>query len=235
MSAPGTRRFVADLLSSRRPRSFRADDADVAQLRAAIALRAAAPGSAAPRTEFVTDLHQRLAAQLSAPDRHASRGSLPARPAVDPTRRRLVQTGSIAAAAATAGAVMNHLMTARAVSELSGTPAETLTPTATGVWRTVSTSTDLAKGQVQAFDLGTIVGFVARTDGQLQAVSALCTHLGCRLAFDAAARRLNCPCHTTSFAINGQLLRYQLPAPPPPLPHFPVREIDGAVQVFAPV
>jgi nitrite reductase/ring-hydroxylating ferredoxin subunit len=234
MSARGTRRFIADLLRGRRPRSFRVEDADVAELRAAIALRAAAPGSAAPREEFVTDLQQRLAAELAAQHSGAELRPLPARSAVDSTRRRLVQAGSIAAAAAAVGAVVDHAVTARGPSEVSGgQPAQTLTPS-TGAWRTVSTSADLAEGGVHGFDLGTVVGFVARTGGQLQAVSGVCTHLGCRLALDAAARRLNCPCHTTSFAINGQLLRYQLPVPPRPLPHFQVREVEGAVQIYAP-
>ena len=84
------------------------------------------------------------------------------------------------------------------------------------------------------FDLGTVVGFVSRTGGALRAVSGVCTHLGCRLALDAPARALNCPWHRASFAIDGELLRYQLRVPPPALPQLEVRETDGAVQIFAP-
>jgi Rieske Fe-S protein len=62
----------------------------------------------------------------------------------------------------------------------------------------------------------------------------VCTHLGCRLALDPPARQLNCPCHQTSFALNGELLRYQLRVPPPALPQLEVRETHGAVQVYAP-
>jgi len=63
---------------------------------------------------------------------------------------------------------------------------------------------------------------------------SVCTHLGCRLALDAAARQLNCPCHTTSFAVSGELLRHQLPVAPRPLPQLQVRELHGDVQVYAP-
>jgi len=60
-----SRRFVEDLLRGKRPRRFQADETDAAELRTAIGLRAARPGSGAPREEFVTDLHKRLADELS--------------------------------------------------------------------------------------------------------------------------------------------------------------------------
>jgi cytochrome b6-f complex iron-sulfur subunit len=231
VSARGARRFVADLLRGRRPRSFRADDTDVEQLRAAITLRAAQPGSATPREEFVTDLHRRLAAQLAS---EQTEEPLPApRPVVDSTRRRLVAASSIAVAAAATGAVVDHTVISRGPAQSRAGGEQKLIPSV-GQWRTVSTSADLADGGVQGFDLGTVVGFVARTGGALRAVSGVCTHLGCRLALDAAARRLDCPCHRTSFAISGELLRYQLPVPPAALPQFEVREVHGEVQVYAP-
>ena len=231
MSARGARRFVADLLRGRRPRSFRADETDVGQLRAAITLRAAQPGSAAPREEFVTDLHRRLADQLAT---EQTATPLPApRPVVDNTRRRLVAASSIAVAAAAAGAVVDHTVISRGPAQSGAGGEQTLIPS-TGQWRTVSASADLTEGGVQGFDLGSVVGFVARSGGALRAVSGVCTHLGCRLALDAAARRLNCPCHRTSFALTGELLRYQLPVPPAALPQFEVREMHGEVQVYAP-
>jgi cytochrome b6-f complex iron-sulfur subunit len=229
VSARGARRFVADLLRGRRPRSFRADDADAAQLRAAITLRAAQPGSAVPREEFVTDLHRRLAAKLAAEQAEAPQPG----PVVDTTRRRLVGTASIAAAAAAVGAVVDHTVLSPGPAQSGAGGEQTLIPN-TGAWRTVSASADLAEGGVRGFDLGTVVGFVARTGGVLKAVSGVCTHLGCRLALDAAARQLDCPCHRTSFALSGELLRYQLSAPPAALPQFEVREVQGEVQVYAP-
>ncbi|MFF8481408.1 FAD-dependent oxidoreductase [Streptomyces antibioticus] len=44
-------------------------------------------------------------------------------------------------------------------------------------------------------------------DGRLHAVSARCTHLGCPVAFDAAERAWECPCHGSRFAPDGQVLQ----------------------------
>lgn len=38
------------------------------------------------------------------------------------------------------------------------------------------------------------------------AVSRRCTHLGCTLAFDEAARQLVCPCHHSKFDMSGKRL-----------------------------
>jgi cytochrome b6-f complex iron-sulfur subunit len=48
-------------------------------------------------------------------------------------------------------------------------------------------------------------------------------------------RQLNCPCHTTSFAVSGELLRHQLPMAPRPLPQLQGREMHGDVQIYAPL
>jgi cytochrome b6-f complex iron-sulfur subunit len=234
MGERGVRRFVTDLLRGRRPRPFRAEDNDVAELRAAITLRAARPGSGAPREEFVTGLHRRLAAELARDEQNKAPQPSAQSPApVGHTRRRLVQAASIAASAAAVGAGVDHVLTSPAGAPSGGGGDQTLVPN-TGQWRTVASSADLPEGGVQGFDLGTVIGFVARSGGQLGAVSGVCTHLGCRLALNAAARRLDCPCHNTSFALSGRLLHYQLAIAPRPLPHLQVREIDGTVQIFAP-
>jgi Rieske Fe-S protein len=38
-------------------------------------------------------------------------------------------------------------------------------------------------------------------------VSATCTHLGCRLAFNTAERSWDCPCHGSRFDIDGHVLQ----------------------------
>jgi cytochrome b6-f complex iron-sulfur subunit len=234
MSTRGARRFIADLLAGRRPRRFRADDADVGSLRAAITLRVAQPGGATPRAEFREELHQRLAAAL-APETGPTPRDAPSRPSwlAGPTTRRalVARAAGIAAVAGTAGAAAEYLLNPGIPTP--NTAQETLKPN-TGTWHTVSASTELTEGAVQRFDLGTVTGFLTRTDGAPQAVSGICTHLGCTLALNAPARRLDCPCHTTSFALDGHLLRYQLAVPPRPLPKLQVREADGVVQVYAP-
>jgi Rieske Fe-S protein len=44
-------------------------------------------------------------------------------------------------------------------------------------------------------------------DGQLHAVSARCTHLGCLVAFNAAERTWECPCHGSRFDVDGKVLQ----------------------------
>jgi nitrite reductase/ring-hydroxylating ferredoxin subunit len=86
-----------------------------------------------------------------------------------------------------------------------------------------------------AFDLGSVNGFVHRADAKLEAVSGVCTHQGYKLWLDGAQNRLRCPCHSTSFSLEGETLTHQLPAAPPPLPNLAVRESGGVIEVFAPL
>jgi cytochrome b6-f complex iron-sulfur subunit len=222
MTGRALRRYVEDLLHGRRPRGFAATEDDVATLQAAITLRAAGPGADGPRAEFVDALQQRLAAELddAPPIRTASWGL---------GRRGLLAGGAaVAAASAVVGVVVDRTL----LTDRPSPSAGTLTPV-DAAWQTVAASEQLPEGAVRAFDLGAVVGFVARTDGVVAAVSGTCTHQGCRLTLNAPSRQLDCPCHMTVFAIDGELVEHQLPEPPAPLPHIATREVDGDVQVYS--
>jgi glycine/D-amino acid oxidase-like deaminating enzyme/nitrite reductase/ring-hydroxylating ferredoxin subunit len=66
---------------------------------------------------------------------------------------------------------------------------------------------------------------VARDErGKLHAVSAVCTHLGCQVAFNTAESSWDCPCHGSRFDVDGAVLngpatrpltRHYLPERPP--------------------
>ncbi|MFJ3202866.1 FAD-dependent oxidoreductase [Streptomyces sp. NPDC086989] len=43
--------------------------------------------------------------------------------------------------------------------------------------------------------------------GELHAVSAVCTHMGCLVAFNNAERTWECPCHGSRFGIDGDVLQ----------------------------
>ncbi|HEY0817123.1 MAG TPA: Rieske (2Fe-2S) protein [Pseudonocardia sp.] len=226
MTGRALRRYVEDLLHGRRPRRFAATGDDVAPLRTAITLRAGQPGGGdAPRAEFVDALQQRLAAELADPPRP------PLRTAEWGLGRRgvLVGAAAVAAASAAGGVLVERTLL---TDDTAGHDPDTLTPTSGG-WQTVVASEQLPEGGVRAFDLGAVVGFVARTDGVVAAVSGTCTHQGCRLQLNAPSRQLDCPCHTTVFALDGELVAHQLPVPPGPLPRIATREVDGAVQVYS--
>jgi cytochrome b6-f complex iron-sulfur subunit len=226
MNARRVRTYVDDLLRGRRPKPFRPDDFEAAQIRTAIDLQAARLGSDAPRQEFLTDLRHRLAAQLD--------GTSPLVRKSGATRRHVIVGTSAAAAAAVAAVSIDRaVIDSGQVADGDNSSSRELTPN-TGRWLRVAASADVPDGVMRPFDLGSVVGFVRRVDGKPEAVSGVCTHQGCRLWFDAPDDRLRCPCHSTSFSPAGQVLTHQLPIAPKPLPTLMVREQDGAIEVFVP-
>ncbi|OLB66076.1 MAG: hypothetical protein AUI10_03910 [Actinobacteria bacterium 13_2_20CM_2_72_6] len=228
MSMRRATRYVERLLRGRRPRPFHVDDDEAAVLRTAIDLRVAQAPASAPRPEFVTALHRRLAAELAA-ERAATEPA-----ATDPGRSKSPRRRVLAGAAG--AAVAGTAVAAVAVEHAATTPAAapgggTLEP-AGGVWQAVVDSGELPNGGVHPFDTGTVAGFVMRAAGRLWAVSATCTHQGCRLSA-TRSRQLDCPCHRTSFDLEGHVIHHQLVNAPLPLPTIQVREVDGTIQVLA--
>jgi nitrite reductase/ring-hydroxylating ferredoxin subunit len=227
MSKRSVRRFVERLLRGKATQRIRPDDFEARQIQTAIDLRAARVGSDAPREEFVAELHQRLAQELA--DTPSAATQTPALP-----RRQVVIVGTAAAASAAVGLAVGRTVLAPTEHEGDDRERDLVSP-AHGEWRAVGPSADLPAGAAMAFDLDSVSGFIHRTDDGLRAVSAICTHQGCKLSLDAPDRRLRCPCHRTSFSLDGETVTHQLPVAPPPLPAFRTREVNGVIEVFAPV
>ncbi|MDP9325466.1 MAG: Rieske 2Fe-2S domain-containing protein, partial [Candidatus Dormibacteraeota bacterium] len=72
-----------------------------------------------------------------------------------------------------------------------------------GQWVPVVAAATVADGQAVRFSAGAVSGFVINAAGQLDAISAVCTHMGCILKFNPASKRLDCPCHGASFDLEG--------------------------------
>ncbi|MFE3753011.1 Rieske (2Fe-2S) protein [Nocardia tengchongensis] len=227
MSGRDVRRFVDELLAGKKSTGFTPDETEAEEMRTAIELRAARLGSDAPSEEFLSGLHRRLAAELDEPEPESP-------PAHGYRRRNLLIGTSAAAAAATVGAVVDRTLLGH--GQEGSPPAAQQTPLSpnTGAWLPIARSADLPEGATVAFDVGTVNGFVRRDKGNPVAVSGVCTHQGCKLWLDAPAERLRCPCHSTSFSIEGQVVTHQLPVAPAPLPLVQVRENNGTIEVFAP-
>jgi cytochrome b6-f complex iron-sulfur subunit len=73
-------------------------------------------------------------------------------------------------------------------------------------------------GPVSDFEAGTVTAFqrgkfylVRRADGGFLAISRKCTHLGCTVPWVEEEKKFICPCHASSFDVNGVVVN--APAP----------------------
>jgi len=213
-------RFVEDLLTSRRPRRFHASPEELSAMRAAIRLRAARPGADVPDPTFVDRLGRRLRREM---------GARAPRPALS-RRRLLVAAAGAAVAGGVAGIGGERLAGRPGAGGAARTGRRELVP-AGATWRPVVAIEEVADGEAVRFSTDAVEGFVIRRSGQYQAMSAVCTHLGCVLQ-QADAGHLQCPCHRTAFGLDGEVLSHQLPQAPPALPQLRTRVRDGQVEVL---
>lgn len=83
-------------------------------------------------------------------------------------------------------------------------------------------------------ELGTIGGFAYKDDiiiirtaeNQYTALSKICTHQGCTVAYDPDTGNLPCPCHGSVYNISGDVIAGPAPAS---LKSFSVRLVDGTM------
>jgi len=90
-------------------------------------------------------------------------------------------------------------------------------------------------GKVNSFQPDTVTAFrggrfyLARlADGGFMALSLRCTHLGCSINWVDDKKRFVCPCHSSSFAINGEV---ENPPAPSALDYFPIKIENGIIKV----
>jgi len=67
---------------------------------------------------------------------------------------------------------------------------------------------ELAPGEGDIVEVdGDVVAAFRDEAGALHAVSATCTHLGCRVTFNTAERSWDCPCHGSRFDVEGNVIQ----------------------------
>jgi Rieske Fe-S protein len=66
-------------------------------------------------------------------------------------------------------------------------------------------------GYTQSVERQTV--FLVKSGEKVTALSSTCTHLGCRVSWDAEAKQLKCPCHGGVYDRTGAVI-----AGPPPAP-----------------
>ncbi|MGZ8801783.1 MAG: Rieske 2Fe-2S domain-containing protein [Mycobacterium sp.] len=92
-------------------------------------------------------------------------------------------------------------------------------PTSAGVGAgkmKVGTTADIPVGSAKVVPIGGRPTIVINGDQGVRAFSAICTHLGCIVAWDQAAQQIVCPCHDGRF--NPQNGTVVSGPPPSPLP-----------------
>ncbi|MCX6245997.1 MAG: Rieske (2Fe-2S) protein [Bacteroidetes bacterium] len=93
----------------------------------------------------------------------------------------------------------------------------------------------LEAGPVSSFGMNSVTAFMggrfylARLqDGGFIALSLRCTHLGCAISWEEKRKRFICPCHSSAFDINGEVLN---PPAARALDYYPVMIENGIVKV----
>jgi cytochrome b6-f complex iron-sulfur subunit len=191
------------------------DEAEMARLAAELSAATApnAAGGATPDPAFVDQLRMRMRQadqgvanvrvpppvrrDAGAPGPSVRRGRLRL------TRRELLGAGLGAAAGLAVGAA-GFAALRQALDGDSGWRDDDLV-SEPGKWVPVAAAVSLPEGAVVRFSTPAFDGFVVNDAGEVRALSASCTHLGCQLQYRAKWRDLRCPCHGASFNLRGWL------------------------------
>ena len=90
-------------------------------------------------------------------------------------------------------------------------------------------------GPVNSFEVNSVTVFrggrfylTRLEDGGFIALSLRCTHLGCSVEWEEDKKRFICPCHSSAFAMNGDV---QNPPAPKALDYYPILIEKGVIKV----
>ncbi len=197
--------FIDTLLEGGRPApdGMVGDEAPIARMAAELAA-ASNPARGEPDPAFVEQLRLRM--------RDADSGlstvqgwSLPAGASfrrVRLTRRDLLRVGLGAAAGLAAGAGAISILRPAGSAPLTGNGRPLVRD---GEWVAVATLADVPEGGAVRFSTVAFDGYVVNDAGTIRALSSVCTHMGCTLAYREEWQDLRCPCHGASFSLAGEL------------------------------
>jgi cytochrome b6-f complex iron-sulfur subunit len=82
----------------------------------------------------------------------------------------------------------------------------------------VGTTADIPAGAGKVVAMGSTPAIVVNTEQGVKAFSAICTHLGCVVAWNDMVGAIQCPCHDGRFSpASGAVIGGPPPAPLPPI------------------
>ena len=209
--------------------------------RMAVLFHSATPGVSEPQPDFVAQLKSRLEEDFqnqkkaSGSDEFVARSRLRSSTA-RVSRRALLAGGVAVAASVAAGAGIEHVAEqATDKDDLTASDNSNATD-----WFFVTTVDEMGDQAVQ-FRTESLVGYVVRStdgaskQGEIIAMSAACTHMGCIVKWSGEDRKFHCPCHNGTFledggTESGASARLYLN----PLPRLEAKETDGKVYVRVP-
>ena len=88
---------------------------------------------------------------------------------------------------------------------------------------------DVPEGEAKFFEYaGASAVLVKKSDGNMVALSAVCTHLGCIVQWEKDKQGFLCPCHAGRYGADGSVLSGP---PPKPLMKLPCVVADGNVTI----
>ena len=88
---------------------------------------------------------------------------------------------------------------------------------------------EIAEGEAKFFEYaGSSAVLVRKKDGNLVALSAVCTHLGCIVQWQKDKQDFLCPCHAGHYSADGIVTAGP---PPKPLPKIPFSVAGGNITV----
>jgi cytochrome b6-f complex iron-sulfur subunit len=120
------------------------------------------------------------------------------------SRRELLQ-GGLGAAAGLAAGLIGVSLAPRSAPDSATIGGDEGLVAGEGFWQEVALLSDLPPGAALRFSTAAFEGFVVNDDGEVRALSSVCTHMGCTLHYRPEWQDLRCPCHGASFDLSGRL------------------------------
>ena len=191
--------------------------------RMAALFRSATPEAEEPGPEFAAELQARLEQEIvqSSKTEHLPRmpGSTAGQkqPRKLAVSRRALLTGGAAVAASLAvgagvGAMVERSTEPEVHSPVDSAPWGLIDKNISTYWHPVISVAELGANAFR-FAVDTVVGYIIRNDGEdnfskkgeIVAVSAACTHMGCIVKWHDSDRKFHCPCHGGLFTEYGMV------------------------------